>query len=388
VKKPKTKDDFEPKLKLSKESMQTENCGDKVADAEEEVAFILGQIKVSEENLSPGQNQVQVEGEKQVSLLNVEDVKRNKLAENCSGLMDSGKKDSEECGVALMEIDETPLVVPHTAENTIAEAAKSSVVKSEVQIESTVAHEDSEELGTRNTSGSGGTEGEVFLEKDDGVKVELDPLIKVHSALDQIKNSYGEDEFSDIDSAKVLHNLRKHDLQVDLQTEKQEAKLNGVSEANDANSTLEGQKRIIVIGGGPAGLAAARHLQRLNCHLTVLEARDRVGGRVHTDRSALSVPVDLGASIITGVEADVAIERRPDPSALLCTQLGLELTVLNSDCPLYDSVTGQKVPANLDESLEAEYNSLLDDMVMLVAQNGDVAMRMSLEEGLEYALKK
>lgn len=104
------------------------------------------------------------------------------------------------------------------------------------------------------------------------------------------------------------------------------------------NSDSEVRKRVIVIGAGPAGLTAARHLQRLGFPVTVLEARSRIGGRVFTDRSSLSVPVDLGASIITGVEADVATERRPDPSALVCAQLGLELTVLNSDCPLYDIV--------------------------------------------------
>ncbi|KAI3989115.1 hypothetical protein MKX01_033151 [Papaver californicum] len=151
---------------------------------------------------------------------------------------------------------------------------------------------------------------------------------------------------------------------------------------------LEAQKRIIVIGAGPAGLTAARHLQRQGFLVTVLEARERLGGRVYTDRSSLSVPVDLGASIITGVEADVATERRPDPSSLICSQLGLELTVLNSDCPLYDIVLGEKVQADLDEALEAEYNSLLDDMVVLVAQKGERAMKMSLEDGLEYALKR
>ncbi|KAK4768686.1 hypothetical protein SAY87_003827 [Trapa incisa] len=145
-------------------------------------------------------------------------------------------------------------------------------------------------------------------------------------------------------------------------------------------------KRIIVIGAGPAGLTAARHLKRQGFSVTVLEARSRIGGRVYTDHSSLSVPVDLGASIITGVEADVASERRPDPSSLICTQLGIELTVLNSDCPLYDIVTGQKVPSDLDKALEAEYNSLIDHMV-LVAQNGERAMKMSLEDGLEYALK-
>ncbi|KAG8377878.1 hypothetical protein BUALT_Bualt08G0079400 [Buddleja alternifolia] len=148
------------------------------------------------------------------------------------------------------------------------------------------------------------------------------------------------------------------------------------------------RKSIIIVGAGPAGLTAARHLKRQGFVVTVLEARSRIGGRVFTDRSSLSVPVDLGASIITGVEADVATERRPDPSSLICAQLGLEMTVLNSDCPLYDTVTGQKVPADLDEALEAEYNSLLDDMELLAAEKGERAMKMSLEEGLEYGLKR
>ncbi|XWS20999.1 hypothetical protein CRYUN_Cryun30bG0017100 [Craigia yunnanensis] len=160
----------------------------------------------------------------------------------------------------------------------------------------------------------------------------------------------------------------------------------------DGNHHLQGdsevRKKIIVVGAGPAGLTAARHLQRQGFSVVVLEARNRIGGRVYTDCSSLSVPVDLGASIITGVEADVSTNRRPDPSSLVCAQLGLELTVLNSSCPLYDIVSGQKVPADLDDSLEAEYNTLLDDMVFLVAQKGEKTMRMSLEDGLEYALKR
>ncbi|KAI4321633.1 hypothetical protein MLD38_034994 [Melastoma candidum] len=160
------------------------------------------------------------------------------------------------------------------------------------------------------------------------------------------------------------------------------------SEVNVGQCNVDDAKKVIIVGAGPAGLTAARHLQRQGFSVIVLEGRDRIGGRVYTDRASLSVPVDLGASIITGVEADVATERRPDPSSLICSQLGLELTVLNSDCPLYDIVTGQKVPADLDEALEAEYNSLLDDMVLLVAQKGERAMQMSLEDGLEYALRQ
>lgn len=171
------------------------------------------------------------------------------------------------------------------------------------------------------------------------------------------------------------------------------AAVNSSMQLLDVNPTAkcdlkEVQRSVIIIGAGPAGLTAARHLKRQGFSVTVLEARDRIGGRVYTDRSSLSVPVDLGASIITGVEPDVATERRADPSSLICTQLGLELTVLNSDCPLYDVVTGGKVPTDLDEALEVEYNSLLDDMVDLVAQDEEGSASMSLEDGLEYALRK
>lgn len=147
-------------------------------------------------------------------------------------------------------------------------------------------------------------------------------------------------------------------------------------------------KKIIIVGAGPAGLTAARHLRRHGFAVTVLEARNRIGGRVYTDRTSLSVPVDLGASIITGVEADIATERRADPSSLICSQLGLELTVLKSACPLYDVVTGNKVSDDLDDELESEYNGLLDEMEHLFAQNGESAMGLSLEDGLEYALRK
>ena len=50
---------------------------------------------------------------------------------------------------------------------------------------------------------------------------------------------------------------------------------------------------VVVIGAGYAGLAAALALADSGRSVVVLEARDRVGGRVRTD-NVDGVPLDLG----------------------------------------------------------------------------------------------
>lgn len=57
----------------------------------------------------------------------------------------------------------------------------------------------------------------------------------------------------------------------------------------------------MVIGAGLAGLAAAQDLVRQGQEVTVLEARERPGGRVWTSRLWPDLPVDLGATWVHGV---------------------------------------------------------------------------------------
>ncbi|XVE77486.1 hypothetical protein DITRI_Ditri13aG0066500 [Diplodiscus trichospermus] len=52
---------------------------------------------------------------------------------------------------------------------------------------------------------------------------------------------------------------------------------------------------VIVIGGGISGLAAARVLSAASFKVILLESRNRLGGRIHTDYS-VGCPVDMGAS--------------------------------------------------------------------------------------------
>lgn len=58
-----------------------------------------------------------------------------------------------------------------------------------------------------------------------------------------------------------------------------------------------GHNRIAIIGAGISGLAAAQKLAEKGKEVSVIEARDRIGGRIITDRS-LGASVDLGATWI------------------------------------------------------------------------------------------
>lgn len=90
---------------------------------------------------------------------------------------------------------------------------------------------------------------------------------------------------------------------------------------------------VIVVGAGAAGLAAAAHLSRNGKSVCILEARERVGGRIFTVRPHGSVvPLELGAEFIHGespavfeqlrVAGDAAVdaaqtrERAPHPGRL------------------------------------------------------------------------
>jgi monoamine oxidase len=87
------------------------------------------------------------------------------------------------------------------------------------------------------------------------------------------------------------------------------------------------QPDAIVIGAGAAGLAAARRLAEAGARVDLLEARERIGGRIHTRRrEGWPVPIELGAEFVHGRppetfrivrEAGLLMDRLPDSHALV-----------------------------------------------------------------------
>jgi len=61
---------------------------------------------------------------------------------------------------------------------------------------------------------------------------------------------------------------------------------------------MDDQADILIVGAGVAGLAAARELSAAHRHVVVLEARNRIGGRINTHFDRF--PIELGAEFVHG----------------------------------------------------------------------------------------
>lgn len=93
-------------------------------------------------------------------------------------------------------------------------------------------------------------------------------------------------------------------------------------------------RRVLVLGAGLAGLSAAWELQKQGFEVTILEARDRVGGRVWTLREGFA----------DGQFAEIGAVRIPDShdrTLAYAEELGLELTEFPDGEPLY-FIDGQR----------------------------------------------
>ncbi|XP_059613412.1 possible lysine-specific histone demethylase 1-like [Phlebotomus argentipes] len=138
--------------------------------------------------------------------------------------------------------------------------------------------------------------------------------------------------------------------------------------------------KVIVIGAGISGLIAAQQLRQFGMDVVVLEARDRVGGRIATFRKN-NYHADLGAMVVTGIWGN--------PITILSRQTGMEMVPIKPACPLYGS-KGKPVPKSKDDMVEREFNRLLESTSYLSHQldfNYAGNNPVSLGQALEWIIK-
>ncbi|XP_065852416.1 polyamine oxidase 2-like [Euphorbia lathyris] len=147
---------------------------------------------------------------------------------------------------------------------------------------------------------------------------------------------------------------------------------------SDSGMRQAASPTVIVIGGGMAGVAAARALHDASFQVVLLESRDRLGGRVHTNYS-FGFPVDLGASWLHGVSKE-------NPLAPLIGRLGLPLYRTSGDnSVLYDhdlesyslfDMDGNRIPQELVTKVGETFELILKETEK-VRQEHDEDMSIS-----------
>jgi monoamine oxidase len=110
---------------------------------------------------------------------------------------------------------------------------------------------------------------------------------------------------------------------------------------------------VIVIGAGLAGLAAARQLRAQGASVLVLEARDRAGGRVHSQRLASGQTIDLGAQFIGDAHTHMVALAREAGLRRVSAEVPGELLHLSSDVAAPQRGTPDALPLPFVDQLDA-----------------------------------
>jgi monoamine oxidase len=110
--------------------------------------------------------------------------------------------------------------------------------------------------------------------------------------------------------------------------------------------------RILIIGAGIAGLAAARRLKENGINSIILEARNRVGGRIHTD-TTLGFPFDTGAMWIHGNQGN--------PISELADQLKIKYLLQNSANFLFCDSKNNKINSKSLKQYYSKFTSILEN---------------------------
>ncbi|MFI4956536.1 MAG: FAD-dependent oxidoreductase [Gammaproteobacteria bacterium] len=136
------------------------------------------------------------------------------------------------------------------------------------------------------------------------------------------------------------------------------------------------QHPIIIIGAGIAGLAAADYLTKRGVSVLVLEARNRVGGRIWPDDS-LGVPIGKGAAWIHGIEGN--------PIYQLAESQRTSCFTFDQNLFYHYDKQGKRIPGEIVNQLNERFESILERSKNNVFSSGqDISLSLSLSKIFDF----
>lgn len=141
-------------------------------------------------------------------------------------------------------------------------------------------------------------------------------------------------------------------------------------------NTKSNQENILILGAGIAGLAAARELQSKGFKVTVLEARNRLGGRIYTDKS-LGYPMEIGASWIHG--------HKNNPITKLARDFQVSTVPTDYNNRIIYGSNGKIIKT---EEINKAYSTYQAIMKKIAARKEGIKKDLGIEEVIEKILDK
>lgn len=144
------------------------------------------------------------------------------------------------------------------------------------------------------------------------------------------------------------------------------------TEEEEMTDSLSTSADVLVLGAGIAGLAAARALTEQGRTVIILEARNRIGGRMWTD-SSLGMPLDLGASWIHGVKGN--------PITKLAKDFGIKTIPTDGGNALEFAADGSELPDDEFARMEALFEDIYEEVAeMQDSTEEDMTLQAAIDQ--------
>jgi monoamine oxidase len=120
---------------------------------------------------------------------------------------------------------------------------------------------------------------------------------------------------------------------------------------------------VLIIGAGIAGLAAGQALLQAGYSVTILEGRERVGGRVWTNRSMNNVPLEMGAAWLQGVTGN--------PLSDIVEEYGIETVESDAENIALYTADGEVLDEETMVELDEYFSELMDEVAVYAEELDD-----------------